>query len=211
MFQHRKATATLPEGFAPPMYKTPLRTGTESSRLIFCTSDTESIASAGSCVYEIPRKGQGTEAKLWNVPAKAKSLICNQQIKHGTGVLRSRETKTALSTAKLFNTQVKEVYVWELPLLTSPHKQITCVCICVRVTARQTTELLVHGHASQADSNGVCYPYKPDKRERGRDRHVVPMSTRSQKPGRAIPARSFYQPWDTRPPFPMPDAHPSSR
>lgn len=52
--------------------------------------------SAGSCIYEIPRKEQGAEAKLWKASAKAKSFFCNQQIKQGTGILQSRKTKTEL-------------------------------------------------------------------------------------------------------------------
>lgn len=47
MFQHSKGIATLPEVLLLPHTKTPLRSGTESSCLIFCTSDTESIVSAG--------------------------------------------------------------------------------------------------------------------------------------------------------------------
>lgn len=74
MLQHSKATATLPEGFAPPTYKT----------------------IQGSCRYEIPRKEQGAEAKLWKVPAKAKSLVCNQQKKawHGHSVKQDNKTRS---------------------------------------------------------------------------------------------------------------------
>jgi len=94
--QHSKAITTLLEGFAPPTYINPLGSGIKLSCLIFSTSDTEGIAFAGSCMYEIPRKEQGTEAQLWKVPAKAISPFCNQQVKQGTGILQSRRTKTDL-------------------------------------------------------------------------------------------------------------------
>lgn len=72
---------------------------------------------------EIPRKEQGAEAKLWKVPAKAKSHVCNQQIKPGTGILRSRKTKIQLSRLPSYLTNNRRRYTCgNFPCEHLPHK-----------------------------------------------------------------------------------------
>lgn len=85
-----------------------------------------------------------------------------------------------------------------------------CVCVCVTETDVLNYQYTgAHGCASEAGGNGVCYPDKPDEPEMGRDLAWGSMFISPKKPGLAIPACSFYQPWDIGPLFPMPDAHPS--
>lgn len=97
MFQRSKATATLPVDFAPPMYKKPHLDQAQSLHArSFAPLTQRASCLQGSCKDEIPRKEQSAEAKLWKVPAKAKSFVCHQQIKHGTGILQRRETKPDL-------------------------------------------------------------------------------------------------------------------